>query len=82
VQASRLLVARDDRWQSNGQVLIPSMRRNAQRMAFLIVQHDQCTTAQDFPKSSYQSTWNQVIRVDGEAQSIDVENWKGTISCA
>jgi hypothetical protein len=37
VQTSRLLVACDDGWQSNGQVLVASMRGHKERVTFLIV---------------------------------------------
>jgi hypothetical protein len=53
VQASRLFVACDDRWQSNRQMLIPSMRRHQQGAAFLIVQDHQSATAQNLALSSY-----------------------------
>ena len=74
VQPSRLLVARDHSWQSHRQMLIPSMRRHEERVAFLIVQDDERTATQNLFNASHQPTGNQVICVDGFAVPIDVKN--------
>src|ERR1700674_1857438 len=74
VQTCRLLVARDHSWQSHCQMLIPSMRRYQEWMAFLIVQDDERTATQNLFKAPHQPTGNQVICVDGFAVPIDVKN--------
>src|SRR5712691_3889367 len=61
-------------------MLIASLRRHQQGMAFLIMQDDQSAAPKDFSKTSHQPAWNQVISVDGFPMSIDVEN-RGRAVC-
>ena len=55
-------------------MLLPSMRRYQEWMAFLIVQDDQRTAPQHLFQAPHQPTGNQVICVDGFAVPIDVKN--------
>ncbi len=63
VQTNRLGVSHDESWQSHRQMLIASLRCQKQRMAFLIVQHDENTAPKHFSKTLS----------EGSPQSIDWE---------
>src|SRR6266567_4121140 len=58
-------------------MLISPMGGCEQEVTFLIMQHDQSATPQDFPCAPDQPTWNQRIGMDGLAVSINIEdmNW-------
>jgi hypothetical protein len=59
VQASRLSVSRDNRWQSHCQMLIASVGRHKQWMIFVIVQDNERTTPQNL--------WKRVLPIRGES---------------
>jgi len=64
----RLLMAVEQVWQSNRQVLIPSVRSRQQRMSSRIVEPHQFATAQDFPvELAHWPSRNEHGTVDGEA---------------
>jgi hypothetical protein len=58
-------------------MLISPMGGREQEVTFLIMQHDQSTTPQDFSCAPDQPTWNQRIGMDGLAVAINIEdrNW-------
>lgn len=68
-----LFIAKKDLGKANRQVLVPTSSDGESRMPLLIVQEYQGTTPQNLARTTDQSSWNQLVGVDGLAVAIDVE---------
>ena len=68
-----LFIAKKDLGKANRQVLVTTSSDGESRMPLFIVQEYQGTTPQNLARTTDQSSWNQLVGVDGLAMAIDVE---------
>ena len=68
-----LFIAKKDLGKANRQVLVPTSSDGESRMTLFIVQEYQGTTPQNLARTTDQSSWNQLVGIDGLAVAIDVE---------
>jgi hypothetical protein len=70
---ARLFVAGKDGRNTSGQMQITTMRGRKQGMPLLVMQQHERTTAQDFARTTNESSRNQGLCVDGFAMTIQVK---------
>jgi hypothetical protein len=69
----RLFIAGEHLRNPVGQMEITAMCGGPQGMPLIVMEQHECTTAQDFARVSDESSGNQGLGADREAQSIDVK---------
>src|SRR6266852_4275914 len=68
-----VLIASQNLWECDGQVLISSIRRCQARMPLVIVQEHQRSAPQNFAGASNQSARNQLVSIHRLAMPINVD---------
>src|SRR6266567_651243 len=67
-----LLIACQERRNSCGEMLVSPMGGDEKRMAVLVVQQEECPTTQNSTQAPNESTWEEHVTVDGEAQAVHI----------
>src|SRR5258708_30481737 len=68
-----VLIASQNLWEYDGQVLISSIRRCQSRMPLIIVQEHQRSAPQNFARASNESTRDQLVSIHRLAMPINVD---------